>query len=351
LSRYLAKMRKFLYTIGRKKVLPLVFYEIHIHTQPIIRFAITLYNKVRPNSKNIIDHRKDMIELAFNENADVQVATGEQIYAIPPKAICVFMPDCRYDLQITGDRVMENSVAVEIPDIQFKRHESEDYGQIAAMLAAADKQTLFIPQIIQTDDEDFTLLTSMFTTIANHFIGDSTADYYQSLSAWYELVAHIDAEFREKIEQEVIKDGKRHDSSHYYVYKAKKYICSHYCQRLTLQSIADNLGISPNYFSTIFKKGTGKSVVDYINHLRMQEVRRLINQDNGMTLQEICNSVGLHDIRHVQRLFKRYYGVSMQRCRLLDHGISLYHTNPWEQEDIDHDIFDLTASPGQEPEK
>ena len=62
---------------------------------------------------------------------------------------------------------------------------------------------------------------------------------------------------------------------------------------------------------------------------------------SARTSARIC---GLHDRRYAQRLFKKYFGVSMQRCRQLGSGISLYHENPWKREHMESDIYETADS-------
>jgi len=64
-----------------------------------------------------------------------------------------------------------------------------------------------------------------------------------------------------------------------------------------------------------------------------------VNCGDMRNFPEICAEAGMSDIRYAQRLFKKYFGVSMHRCRQQDFGISLYHRNPWEEDMLDHDIF------------
>lgn len=318
----------------------MVFYEIRITAQPVIRFAHTVCVRVLPESRNIIDHRRDMIELSCCDNSDMFLKTEYENFSVARKNFTVLMPDCRYDVRMTeGENITGSSVAVEIKNLHFRRYTLESYEEIAAILNTADPDALFLPQIISADEEEYTMLSAFCKTMISHYLEHTAAANLRALANWYEMIAFIDSNFRRGVETAMVNDHDNRTSTYYYVYKAKKYICAHYRERLTLNDIADTLGISPNYFCTIFKNNTGHTVIDYINHLRMQEVREIINRERSLSLREICDRVGLHDIRHLQRLFKKYYGVSIQRCRQIDNGLSLYHENPWELSDIDHDIF------------
>ena len=318
----------------------MIFYEIRITAQPVIRFACTTFGRVLPESRNIVDHRRDMIELSCCDNSDIFLKTEYENFSVPRKNYVLLMPDCRYDLRMTeGENITRSSIAFEVKNLYFRRHDSESFEETAAILDTADPGTIFLPQIISPDEDEYMMLSALSKTLIRHYLEHTVASNLRALACWYEMIAFIDADFRRKTESARTHDSD-HTSAYYYVYKAKKYICAHYREHLTLGDIADTLGISPNYFCTIFKKDTGRSVVDYIHQLRMQEVREIIIRDRTVSLREICDRIGLRDTRHLQRLFKKYYGMSIQRCRQIDNGLSLYHENPWELSDIDHDIFE-----------
>ena len=137
--------------------------------------------------------------------------------------------------------------------------------------------------------------------------------------------------------------GNHTGSAHFYVRKAKQYICANYKRRLSLSDIAQELGISTGYFCSLFKQGTGYSAIGYLNMIRVQHIREQIIRGDTRSFPEICAEVGMSDIRYAQRLFKKYFGVSMYRCRQQDNGISLYHRNPWKEDALDHDIFNEGA--------
>ena len=318
----------------------MTFYEIRLTAQPKIRFACCV--TAEQPGRNIIDHRQDLMELSIADNTDIYIETEYERYVRPKRTLAVFMPDCRYTMY-TAEPILNSSssIAVEIPDMRFARHSLEDAREIEALMEAADITTFFLPQVLESGD-DFLFISALFKNFINHYIRNTTADYFRCLSIWYELVAYIESNFRSQIR--LSNKGSRTSSAYYYVYKAKKYIAQHYCEPLALRDIAGALKLTPNYLCGIFRKETGRTIVDYVNMLRVQRVRELVDT-KPYSLEELAAAVGLRDTRYLQRLFKKYYGVSMQRLRQIDHEISLYHPNPWEVDGLDRDIY-----PGQEAE-
>lgn len=83
-------------------------------------------------------------------------------------------------------------------------------------------------------------------------------------------------------------------------------------KELSLQMVADKIGVSKNYFSKIFKESMGVKFVDYITKLRMEQARNLyLNSD--MKIYEIAELVGYSDWHYLYNLYKKMYGHSLSK--------------------------------------
>lgn len=87
------------------------------------------------------------------------------------------------------------------------------------------------------------------------------------------------------------------------------YINTNYRTEIDFEKMADNIGISYSYIRKIVKEVTGKSLLDYVNVLRINEAKRLIRQTN-MTITEIATNLGYNNIQSFSRFFKKYEGIT-----------------------------------------
>lgn len=87
----------------------------------------------------------------------------------------------------------------------------------------------------------------------------------------------------------------------------KAYIIEHYGEDLSLEAMAAKFFMNPSYFSTFFKKHTGKNFKKYLTELRMKEAHRLLLHTN-MMIYEIAERVGYNNSRQFSNMFKKYYG-------------------------------------------
>ena len=71
--------------------------------------------------------------------------------------------------------------------------------------------------------------------------------------------------------------SKREDGEQTFVTKAVDYVRDNYGdQELTIDKICGILGVSAAYFSTTFKKETGKTFINYLTDYRMSKARELL---------------------------------------------------------------------------
>lgn len=86
-----------------------------------------------------------------------------------------------------------------------------------------------------------------------------------------------------------------------------QYIEQHYQEDITVNDLAYMYAISPNYFSTVFRKETNKTVVKYITEVRVRNACKLL-LDTKASVVDISNKVGYQDTQYFFRVFKKITG-------------------------------------------
>ena len=77
----------------------------------------------------------------------------------------------------------------------------------------------------------------------------------------------------------------------------------------SLNVIAGYIGVSPSYFSSIFKQETGRSFVEYLTKVRIDKACELLKCTTLRTA-EIGEKVGYNDPHYFSAIFKKVMGVS-----------------------------------------
>ena len=99
------------------------------------------------------------------------------------------------------------------------------------------------------------------------------------------------------------------------VEQAKAYILEHCSESdLSVDKICSQLNVTPNYFSTLFRKKTGSTFVTYLTDLRMEKAKYLLdNTDEKAYI--IAGLVGIDDPNYFSYVFKKAYGISPSKYR------------------------------------
>ena len=84
--------------------------------------------------------------------------------------------------------------------------------------------------------------------------------------------------------------------------------------KLTLKSTSQHLNVSSSYFSTIFKKETGKSFIDTLTEMKMNKAKDLV-LTTEMKMFEIASECGYDDQHYFSYSFKKYFDVSPTKMR------------------------------------
>jgi AraC-like DNA-binding protein/ligand-binding sensor protein len=96
--------------------------------------------------------------------------------------------------------------------------------------------------------------------------------------------------------------------------KAESFILENYTRKISLKEIADVAGLSPPYFSTIFKEEMGENLSKYLNRLRVEKASRLL-LETEMSLSEIAACCCFDDQSWFSKIFKAYTGISPGKYR------------------------------------
>lgn len=92
------------------------------------------------------------------------------------------------------------------------------------------------------------------------------------------------------------------------------YIKENYQSNINLQTIAEQVNYSPSYLSFLFKQETGKNFVDYLNHYRIEQAKKLLRDTNAKNY-EIAYQVGYQDEKYFYQIFKKYTGLTASQYR------------------------------------
>ena len=78
--------------------------------------------------------------------------------------------------------------------------------------------------------------------------------------------------------------------------------------------MADYVGVSRNYFSSVFKEYTDKKYWDYLSEYRIEKAKQLL-KETSKTNYEIAEKIGYKSEYHFSRKFKEIVGMVPKEYR------------------------------------
>ncbi|SFF12377.1 ABC-type Fe3+-hydroxamate transport system, substrate-binding protein [Paenibacillus algorifonticola] len=94
-----------------------------------------------------------------------------------------------------------------------------------------------------------------------------------------------------------------------------QYIRDHYQEKLTRDRLAAMIGISPEYFSRVFKQETGQSFLDYLCRMRIRKSQELLQLSPLRSIGEIAKLSGFQSEYYFSRKFKQITGLAPSSYR------------------------------------
>lgn len=95
---------------------------------------------------------------------------------------------------------------------------------------------------------------------------------------------------------------------------ALNYIRSNYAQPLSLEQVAAEVHLTPEYFSRIFKEEMGITFVNYLTDVRLRHSVQML-ETTALRVQDVAQAVGYFNVSYFSTSFKKKYGMSPYEYR------------------------------------
>ncbi|QQZ61204.1 response regulator [Paenibacillus sonchi] len=96
--------------------------------------------------------------------------------------------------------------------------------------------------------------------------------------------------------------------------KVRTFIHEHLSEGISLQIIADHVGLHPVYLSKIYKTVMNETIGDYIFQFRMERAIHLL-RNTDLKIAEISDQLGFQATPHFIKIFKEHFGTTPQDYR------------------------------------
>jgi len=175
-----------------------------------------------------------------------------------------------------------------------------------------DSISFICNSVLETDNsEKYSRLKNMLKDI-DHIYNERKDGYVlKSYSLLFDILFELVTNFSVSIpDKESIKSKKNLDR----LTKIVEYIKNNRKADLSLDMVAENVNLTPQYLSKYFKKYMGISYIKYLNTLRLESsYKDLVNTDLSITHIAIEN--GFPDSKTFNKTFRAVYGINPREYR------------------------------------
>ncbi|WP_086932440.1 GlxA family transcriptional regulator [Agarilytica rhodophyticola] len=109
--------------------------------------------------------------------------------------------------------------------------------------------------------------------------------------------------------QEIVKAHPDED-----IVRMQTWLNDNHSKDVKMQDLAKQFGMSIRTFNRRFKNATGISPLNYLQKIRMEIAKDLL-QTTNLSISEMMYKVGYHDIAHFNTLFKKHHGTTPGQYR------------------------------------
>ena len=94
----------------------------------------------------------------------------------------------------------------------------------------------------------------------------------------------------------------------------KTIIHSRYREEISVALIAQEIYLTPNYISLLYKKYTGQTITEYLTQIRMEQAKTLL-ASTDLKILDVAEHVGYKNTNYFSTVFKKYTNVYPQKYR------------------------------------
>lgn len=98
---------------------------------------------------------------------------------------------------------------------------------------------------------------------------------------------------------------------------ALTYIDAHFAEAIPLDTLANQVRLTPQYFCTLFKKLTSQTPLEYITMVKIRTAKEYLLQEKDFSVKKISRLVGFEDVSYFCSVFKRHESLSPTQFRQL----------------------------------
>lgn len=267
---------------GSKEIIPVLYGDSAVK---ILHFSIPEGNKLCFSS-----HWHERMELTFVHSGSMHLTLENKEYEIPCGSLGIIPPEKTHTASSGKEGVKYYTIMFEIT---FFYNSSFATGKYLKPLVNLKND--FIPL---TDDVE--IMNTVSSLIEEQLHGDK----YSCLTVIGEIYILLGLLYRKCLSSQIPSEHSGGDFSDVF-----NYIANNYCDRISTAELSSKFGYNEAYFCRRFKALTGLTPVQYINMLRLEKAKKLL-ENNNTKISVVSAKCGFNSASYFSKLYKRHFGIS-----------------------------------------
>lgn len=262
-------------------------------------FPVAIFPMARDREGTVIySHWHEQIELLYFRKGKAIVSIHSLDWTVEPGDLIVINSNEIHSIMNTGGELLYYVI---IADLSLLGDHDSDRCLIKNAVPATRNHMLFRNKISKNS-----ITCSCLEEIISENESKASGFILAIKAHMYRLLTHLVREHTYISSKELVTVKNMQVAT---LYPVLKHIENNFTQKITLAEMAHMANLNESYFCRVFKRITGKTLVDYVNTLRVNKADLLLHNSN-LSVKEIALCTGFDDINYFSRIYKKYMGLS-----------------------------------------
>ncbi|MGG4344067.1 AraC family transcriptional regulator [Paenibacillus lautus] len=253
-------------------------------------------------------HQHDSTEIMYMIQGvcriDVKVGDTEKSVTLKKGEFMVLDADVPHRL------IVEQAVSCRMLNVEFGFMESEGRTLSLRQIAGEEQEVSYFlnrpfPYLVLADQEEvYPVLRSLVLELDQR----GTEGRMMTHMLFIQLLVCIARLYEERERSEV-------QQSEFYIKRSVDFLHQNYDRHIQVKDVAAEVNLHPGYLHRVFRRGTGRTITEYLTMIRMEKAKMLLEQTD-IPIDEISDYVGVGSRQYFHMLFKKNTGTTPVEYRL-----------------------------------
>ncbi|MGO4788708.1 AraC family transcriptional regulator [Paenibacillus sp. 2KB_20] len=253
-------------------------------------------------------HQHDSTEIMYMIQGvcriDVKVGDTEKSVPLKKGEFMVLDADVPHRL------IVEQAVSCRMLNVEFGFMENEGRTLSLRQIVGEEQEVSFLlnrpfPYLVLADQEEvYPVLRSLVLELDQR----GTEGRMMTHMLFIQLLVCIARLYEERERSEV-------QQSEFYIKRSVDFLHQNYDRHIQVKDVAAEVNLHPGYLHRVFRRGTGRTITEYLTMIRMEKAKMLLEQTD-IPIDEISDYVGVGSRQYFHMLFKKNTGTTPVEYRL-----------------------------------